>query len=299
MQLRNGPSGDANAELALPALQSEDGALKREDGRKGTTTGNWPCLHVLCKRVLPLITSICPAAMASRAAALLALAALLPLAAGDTSIRGLNPALAPRYQADAQGQFTCLDGKKRLPANQINDGYCDCFDGSDEPGEECAAGACGRRRRAGLGLSSASTVPTCPAWPHCNNSLAYAAGTAACANGHFYCENKFFLPLLLNSSMVDDGVCGEGLASLLSPSGQCWLLPCRLLAPSCFPATRHACWVLPSACLAPAASTQLSGGCWYSAQLLCPCAACRLLRRLGRARRQVPQHVLREGTRGA
>ena len=35
-----------------------------------------------------------------------------------------------------------------------------------------------------------------------------AAGTSACPNGHFFCANKFYLPLLLNASMVDDGVCG-------------------------------------------------------------------------------------------
>jgi protein kinase C substrate 80K-H len=39
------------------------------------------------------------------------------------------------------------------------------------------------------------------------------AGTAACPNGHFYCENKFFLPLLLNATMVDDGVCGAPRAA--------------------------------------------------------------------------------------
>ncbi|KAL4424330.1 hypothetical protein ABPG75_001631 [Micractinium tetrahymenae] len=112
------------------------------------------------------------------AAALLALASLLPLAASAAPIRGLDPALAPRYQPDAQGQFTCLDGKKRLPIDQINDGYCDCFDGSDEP------------------------------------------GTAACANGHFYCENKFFLPLRLNATMVDDGVC-DCCDGSDEPAGKC------------------------------------------------------------------------------
>jgi hypothetical protein len=35
-----------------------------------------------------------------------------------------------------------------------------------------------------------------------------AAGTAACANGRFYCANAGHEPALLFSSRVNDGVCG-------------------------------------------------------------------------------------------
>jgi len=34
-------------------------------------------------------------------------------------------------------------------------------------------------------------------------------GTSACSNGRFYCRNRGHQPLLLNSSFVDDGICGE------------------------------------------------------------------------------------------
>lgn len=39
-----------------------------------------------------------------------------------------------RYVPSGQGMFRCLDGSKTIPFTAVNDDYCDCPDGSDEPG---------------------------------------------------------------------------------------------------------------------------------------------------------------------
>jgi protein kinase C substrate 80K-H len=89
-----------------------------------------------------------------------------PSCRASVTIRGVDPALFGRY-SDVDGKFKCLDGTKTIPYSHLNDGYCDCIDGSDEP------------------------------------------GTAACANGNFYCKNAGSEPVLLNATFVDDGVCGK------------------------------------------------------------------------------------------
>ena len=49
------------------------------------------------------------------------------------NIRGLDPSLADYYRQKGDS-FICLDGQRTIKYTLINDNYCDCFDGSDEPG---------------------------------------------------------------------------------------------------------------------------------------------------------------------
>ena len=48
-------------------------------------------------------------------------------------ILGLDPQLESFYKSDAEGFFTCLDKAELIPFRMVNDDYCDCEDGSDEP----------------------------------------------------------------------------------------------------------------------------------------------------------------------
>ncbi|KAJ3446411.1 glucosidase 2 subunit beta [Anaeramoeba flamelloides] len=50
----------------------------------------------------------------------------------QATITGFDPSLASHY-SDPQ-TFTCLDNSKTIPKSYVNDNYCDCEDGSDEPG---------------------------------------------------------------------------------------------------------------------------------------------------------------------
>ncbi|KAH0789334.1 low-density lipoprotein receptor class A [Histomonas meleagridis] len=57
-------------------------------------------------------------------------------------IRGISPLNAGQYRRSIsfrKNQFTCFDKSKVISLDRLNDGYCDCPDGSDEPGTN----ACG------------------------------------------------------------------------------------------------------------------------------------------------------------
>lgn len=87
--------------------------------------------------------------------------------------KGLDPITQERYKQnllDNNRKWSCLnDSSIILDINQLNDGICDCPDGSDEPGTAA-----------------------------CSDTLEKKL---------FYCENNGFLPRYISGSLVNDGVC--------------------------------------------------------------------------------------------
>lgn len=51
-------------------------------------------------------------------------------------VRGVHMALHNLYNADVNYKFSCISDGKLISFDKVNDDYCDCDDGSDEPGTE-------------------------------------------------------------------------------------------------------------------------------------------------------------------
>jgi hypothetical protein len=91
-------------------------------------------------------------------------------------VRGVAPTLVDGYAMREHGRFHCLDGQSTLPYSQLNDDFCDCEDGSDEPGTSACSGVA-------------------------------VMSPQVSAGGGFYCVNRGYEGRLIPSSRVNDGIC--------------------------------------------------------------------------------------------
>ncbi|KAF9651810.1 hypothetical protein BDM02DRAFT_3110284 [Thelephora ganbajun] len=70
---------------------------------------------------------------------LLSLSVSVPAqAAFSLEVKGVHPSLYQKYVPTSSNLWSCLDESRSIPWSSVNDDYCDCPDGSDEPG----TGAC-------------------------------------------------------------------------------------------------------------------------------------------------------------
>jgi len=88
--------------------------------------------------------------------------------------RGVNPKDQHLYNPK-DGKFQCLKSKEFIPVEELNDDYCDCKDGSDEPGTSACAH-----------LSKVTKIET-------------SVG--------FWCQNKGYKEQVISPTIVDDGIC--------------------------------------------------------------------------------------------
>ncbi|KAF1953571.1 hypothetical protein CC80DRAFT_595768 [Byssothecium circinans] len=97
--------------------------------------------------------------------------------------RGVGPDFAKYYKDPAS--FACITNPEvKLDISRLNDDYCDCPDGSDEPGTSACA----------------SISPLSPAQPSSH-------GSASPSLPGFYCKNKGHIPSYVPFTAVNDGVC--------------------------------------------------------------------------------------------
>lgn len=102
------------------------------------------------------------------------------------------------YQPLPGNKFSCFnDSSKLYDFSIVNDDYCDCEDGSDEPGN----------------LLRASTTPNSYTSPNFNPHD--CSGTSACPKMKFTCRDRDNQPVQILSSRVNDGVCGKFFLKLL------------------------------------------------------------------------------------
>lgn len=92
-------------------------------------------------------------------------------------VRGLSPEVQKLYETRIRhdgpdGSFCCLDDSRCVPIKTINDDFCDCVDGSDEPG---------------------------------TSACAHQSGSGGVK---FWCANVGYLSAEIPRSRVNDGICG-------------------------------------------------------------------------------------------
>ncbi|ESZ96300.1 putative Glucosidase 2 subunit beta [Sclerotinia borealis F-4128] len=131
--------------------------------------------------------------VAASALVLLSTLSTSVLAAEASRPRGVGPEFAKFYKST--DKFTCLSNPSiSIDISKVNDDYCDCPDGSDEPGTSACTYLSNLSPPQPLQITTGSI-------PH-NTSLALPG---------YYCKNKGHIPAYVPFTYVNDGVCDHEL----------------------------------------------------------------------------------------
>ncbi|KAF2006918.1 glucosidase 2 subunit beta precursor [Amniculicola lignicola CBS 123094] len=105
--------------------------------------------------------------------------------------RGVGPEFAKFYKDPET--FTCISNPSiKIPVSRLNDDYCDCPDGSDEPGTSACA----------------FISPLSPPSP---SEVTVGQFDEALALPGYYCKNKGHIPSYIPFTNVNDGACDYDL----------------------------------------------------------------------------------------
>ncbi|KPI35429.1 Glucosidase 2 subunit beta [Cyphellophora attinorum] len=111
----------------------------------------------------------------------------------DSRPRGVGPEFAKFFKPSAKDTFTCISNPSiSIPFSRVNDDYCDCPDGSDEPGT------------AACSFLSPYSPPQYHPGP---DTVAAATLNSSLALPGFYCKNKGHVPSYIRFESVNDGRC--------------------------------------------------------------------------------------------
>ncbi|KAK4936928.1 hypothetical protein LTR10_022306 [Elasticomyces elasticus] len=111
---------------------------------------------------------------------------------GSSQPLGVGPEFAKFYKKSTADTFTCISNPSiTIPYSRVNDDFCDCPDGSDEPG----TAAC------------SYLSPLSPPQYHPGPDTVAASINSTLALPGFYCKNKDHIPSYIRFESVNDGRC--------------------------------------------------------------------------------------------
>ena len=136
-------------------------------------------------------------------------------------IKGISPSNAGKYRRAIslrKNTFTCFDKSKIISLDRINDGYCDCPDGSDEPGTN----ACGKGE---FYCRNEGSVPkSIPLWLVNDGVCDCCDGSDEAGNPYAHCEDVCGLirkrSIQFRTNMTNISIEGNRLRTKYSERGR-------------------------------------------------------------------------------